>query len=531
VKSPAEYDPSRRLAFLKILTRRKSIKRWSRAHLAGLAMNALLLTLWLWLFRSIYPYLGTIFSRQEFRTNQILLAGVLILIFVKMRDAKVRLHLSERPHLYLPALVLVLFSSTSYILVERLLDINTLSACLFGLASYGLLGLWLTPSRWRQGLPAALLLIGTLPIGEHMQTFVGYPVRILSATVVRDGLSVLGVQSISLDTILIFENGVSQVDLPCSGVQSLWTGALFLLAVTWIERRPINLRWAAVALIFSLLLLGANIARVGVLVSIGQAAGWRGLAEMLHVPLGVLGFVGACAGSLLLIRWSGRKETLDSQHVEGGVSLQNTPRQSISTLSRPVWLMPLLLGTVLVLGLLYQPRPPEAVSDAPQSWHFPSGMVVEPWSLSPDEAKWLSDAGDSAATRWRFEWRELTGSLLFVSSKSWRAQHRPERCFEVFGLSIENSHTHLLTADFPIRMLTLKSGKEQPLYSAAYWFQSEDRVTDDHGSRMWADLAPDRQSWVLITVLFDGPYDPSDADLLEFYPALRQAVARSLEGE
>lgn len=531
MKLPAEYDPSRRYAFLKTLTRRKSIKRWSRAHMGGLVRNALLLTLWIWLFRSIYPYLGTIFSRQEFRTNQILLAGVLILIFLKMRETKVRLRLTEGPHLYLPALVLVLFSAASFILVERLLDINTLSAGLFGLASYGLLGLWLTPSRWRQGLPAALLLIGTLPIGEHMQTFVGYPVRILSATVVRDSLSILGVQSIGLDTILIFENGISQVDLPCSGVQSLWTGALFLIAVTWIERRPINLRWATVSLIFVLLLLGANIARVGVLVSIGEVAGWRVLAEMLHVPLGVLGFVGACAGSLLLIRWTGRLGTIDSQTVEQGISHQDLARPAESSLSHPVWLMPLLLGVALVLGLLYQPRPPEIVSDAPQSWDFPSGMVVEPWALSPDEARWLSDAGDSDATRWRFEWRELTGSLLFVSSTSWRAQHRPERCFEVFGLSTENSHTLLLSADFPIRVLTLRRGKDQPPYSAVYWFQSQNRVTDDHGSRMWADFAPERQPWVLITVLFDGPYDPNDANLLAFYPALRQAVARSLEGE
>jgi exosortase O len=355
--------------------------------------------------------------------------------------------------------------------------------------------------------------------------------RILSATVVRDSLSILGVQSISLDTILVFENGISQVDLPCSGVQSLWTGALFLIAVTWIERRPIDLRWVGISLIFALLLLGANIARVGVLVSIGQAAGWRVLAEMLHVPLGVLGFITACAGSLLLIRWTGRLEMPDSGIVGEEFLQQVLPHQSKSTLSRPVWLMPLLLGFVLVLGFLYQPRPPEVVSKAPQSWHFPSGMEVKPWPLSPDEARWLSSAGDSDATRWLFEWRALRGSLLFVSSTSWRAQHRPERCFEVFGLSVENAQTHLLMADFPIRVLTLSTGKDQPFYSAAYWFQSQDRVTDDHGSRMWADLAPERQPWILITVLFDGLYDPSDADILALYPALRQAVARSLEGE
>jgi hypothetical protein len=120
--------------------------------------------------------------------------------------------------------------------------------------------------------------------------------------------------------------------------------------------------------------------------------------------------------------------------------------------------------------------------------------------------------------------------MLFVSSTSWRAQHRPERCFEVFGLSVEDSRTYLVSADFPLRMLSLQRGKGQALYSAAYWFQSAERVTDDYGTRVWADLAPERSSWVLVTVLLDGYYDPFNADLLALYPALRQAVARSLGG-
>jgi len=99
VKLPAEYDPPRRYTLLKTLTSRISIKSLSRARIAGVAMNVLLLALWLWLFRSVYPYLGTIFSRQEFRTNQILLVGVLILITLKMRETKVRLRLSEGPQL------------------------------------------------------------------------------------------------------------------------------------------------------------------------------------------------------------------------------------------------------------------------------------------------------------------------------------------------------------------------------------------------------------------------------------------------
>jgi len=498
-------------------------------RLLNMLMNATLSALWVWLYRPIYPYLATIFSRQEFRTNQIVLAGVLILIVLQVRKGGLRPRLDAPLRMNIPALSLALGGSVIFVLLERFLDINTLSAATFGLATYGLLGLWMSPSRWRRGLPVGLLLVGALPIGEHLETFVGYPVRILSAAIVRYGLSILGVRSIGIDTILVFENGISQVDLPCSGVKSLWTGALFLIAATWIEGRSLNLRWFGVSLIFSLLLLIANLVRVGVLVTVGQVMAWQLVAEMLHVPLGVLGFIGACAGGLALLRWTGDAPRIgESTENEGKGSVQWAEPAAVPL--RPPWLVPLLGGAVLILGLVYKPRPQESVPDAPQVWQFPADLAVEPWPLSDHELEQLSTEADSSATRWRFVWGDLTGSMLFVNSTSWRAQHRPERCFEVYGLSVDESQTYLVNTDFPLRLLTLDAGDDQGAYSAAYWFQSTDQVTDDYGTRIWADLTPKRQSWVLVTILLDGPIDPHNTDLLTLFPALRQTVAISLGG-
>jgi hypothetical protein len=42
-------------------------------------VNALVLGVWLWLYRSVFDYLAIIFTREDFRTNQILLIGVIIL--------------------------------------------------------------------------------------------------------------------------------------------------------------------------------------------------------------------------------------------------------------------------------------------------------------------------------------------------------------------------------------------------------------------------------------------------------------------
>jgi exosortase O len=150
--------------------------------------------------------------------------------------------------------------------------------------------------------------------------------------------------------------------------------------------------------------------------------------------------------------------------------------------------------------------------------------------LKPDEIDWLTRGGAQSADRRRFEWRGITGSMILITSQTWRAHHRPERCFEVYGLSLDDSHTYLITPEFPLRFVSLSYGDGRGSLSATYWFQSVDRTTDDYATRIWADLASERDRWVLVTILFDGVHDPSTADLQAFFSALHAGVAHSLEG-
>jgi exosortase/archaeosortase family protein len=525
-------------------------------HIASLSRavrigtNAVIIGLWLWLYRPVFNYLTIIFSREDFRTSQLVLIAVIVLIAIRARKERLHLRIDAPPQLHYPALALALGGSALYLAVERFLDINTLSASLFGLASYGLLGLWMEPRRWRQGLPAALLLIGALPFGEHMQTFVGYPMRILTAALVRDGLAAAGASSVSIDTILVLENGVSHIDLPCSGVKSLWAGLLFLTAATWIDRRPFNLRWLLIAFIFAGLLFAANLARVGVLVVVGQVAGWRLIAEMLHVPLGVLGFAAVCVLAVILLRmgrpnrpdvawaWGSSQGGEPIPHAEvsglGAIGGRSGEPVQLSSedpvLTHPSWLAPALATAILVMAFAYTPRPHTGLTQTPPAWEFPAELRTEPMPLKPDEIDWLTRGGAESADRRRFEWRGITGSMMLITSQTWRAHHRPERCFEVYGLSLDDSHTYLITREFPLRFVSLSYGNSRGPLSATYWFQSVDRTTDDYATRIWADLAPERDQWVLVTILFDGVHDPSTADLQAFYSALHAGVAHSLEG-
>ncbi|MGD2144503.1 MAG: exosortase O [Anaerolineae bacterium] len=482
----------------------------------SIVANGLILGLWLWLYRSVFDYLAIIFSRDDFRTNQVMLVGVIALIVWQTHRRGAAIGIDARPQLFALGLALGLGGSVLYLLVERFLDVNTLSASLFGLASYGLLGLWMRPRRWRERLPAALLLIGTLPFGAHLQTFVGYPMRILTASMVRDGLVAAGASSIGVDTILVLENGVSHIDLPCSGVKSLWAGMMFLIATTWIDRRRLNLSWLLMALLLAVLLFAVNLVRVAILVIVGQVAGWMLLAEMLHVPLGALGFAAVCAAAVALL--SLQPSIADTDEAERGIDT-----------ACPVWLSPTVAAVILTMALVYAPRHPIGLAQAPPTWSFPAGLVTEPEPLKPDEVAWLTRDGAESADRLRFEWRDISGSMMLITSKTWRAQHRPERCFEVYGLGLNESRVHLVTPDFPVRFVSLGDDDGRELASATYWFQSAQRTTADYGTRLWADLAPERDRWVLVTMVFDDVYHPRDTDVEALHVALHQVVARKLD--
>lgn len=489
-------------------------------HLALLSrlqpvINLALAGLWLWLFLPVLRYLAVLFTREEFRTNQVVLLAVLGLLIYQVRQEKLHFCLGQRPRFFLPAVLLMTGSAVAFLLSEYFLDINTLSGLLFGLGSYGLVGLWMDPARWWAGAPAALLVIGVLPFGEHIETFVGYPVRRATAAVVGQGLHAAGVPSVGIDTILVFESGISQVDLPCSGVKSLWTGMLFLLAATWIENRRLGLRWLLAALVFAAGLLLANLLRVGALVAVGEVLGWRLAARMLHVPLGVLGFTACCAlGWLLLRRLPARPASAQTGHSAPSFA----------------WFSPALLVFTLAMLLLYTPKPQETAPAASYHWSFPSDLQTEPMPLSAEEKEWLTQGGADDAYRLRFNWQGVKGSMILVSSRSWRGQHRPERCFEVYGLLVQDSAARLVGSGFPLRELTLGPSGSMQRFTAAYWFQSERRVTDDFGTRIWADLSPQRERWVLVTLLFDDYSAISPGQVDSFYRLLRDTIANSLKG-
>jgi exosortase O len=201
------------------------------------------------------------------------------------------------------------------------------------------------------------------------------------------------------------------------------------------------------------------------------------------------------------------------------------------TNTRPAWLSPALMIAIAALALAYAPRPHDGLTQPVPNFAFPAELITQAMPLDADQIRWFTLGGAESAVRLRFEWRGLTGSMILITSATWRAQHRPERCFEVYGLTPNDSHTHLIAPDFPVRIVSLTDRSRRGLLAATYWFQSAERTTDDYGTRMWADLAPTRERWILVTILFDRVLDSDATEVQALYLALRDSVARNLKGE
>ncbi len=101
-----------------------------------LPMNILLCLSWLWLYRPVFSYLQVIFQREDFRTNQIVLLLLIVILVMQIWDGNKQTvrqssvqtftkFFSPPQKNHLPILLL-LGTSIAFLIAERWLDVNTI---------------------------------------------------------------------------------------------------------------------------------------------------------------------------------------------------------------------------------------------------------------------------------------------------------------------------------------------------------------------------------------------------------------------
>jgi exosortase O len=490
---------------------------------------------WVLLHASTLRWLGVHFAGSLLHAGLLAVAVVLLTrgLWPRVTLERVLAALATPPRPAAIPLALVATAALGFMAVERRLDVSILSATLFGLGSYGLAGLYLDRDRFHRALPAALLLVALLPFGDQADTYLGFTARVWTARVVAGVLAALGRGALSVETILVLENGAAHVDVPCSGVRSLWTGLLFFLAATCVLGRRPGARWALVGIAHAGLLLGENLLRVGAVVLLAAGMGLREVAEVLHAPIGVLGFALACAMTLgALRRWVPGEE--GKRQKAKGKSEKSEPeseperaRISIRPLPFAFCLLPFALSALLlVLAALHTRRPAAASPPPPPRLELPAAIETSPLPLTVAEVDLFRRWGGAADKR-RFRAGDREGALLAVFSRSWRAHHAPEVCLAGSGVRVEALRDLAWGGGASVRVASADGGRR----TAVYWFQSPSRTTSDLASRIWDEIAGRERRWVQISLLVDAPLAIDSPEGRALVDAIRGAAARALAEE
>jgi exosortase O len=395
------------------------------------------------------------------------------------------------------------------IILKWSLNIPQLTLLCFILASYGLLGLFIPTTSWHKGLSLATIAACIIPFLVAFNSGLGFPVRVITAHAVAQVLADFHLSAASSHDIIVMENGIAQVDLPCSGMKSLWTGTVFLLGATWLESRQLGWRWLLVAIANSLFLIAANIVRVLILVITIEVLQQKQIADVIHLPLGIVGFIVASGLTWILLQ----KVPQNSPNL-ANIS-EPTSAKQLSKYFNYQW----LLSLVIVLGIIgqFHPLSPHV---SLQPIDFPGAIITETLPLTPAETDFFASSANPVVQKISFKSERLTGSMLMVASDTWQSHHPPELCFLGNGFKVDSMTSTVINDSINARWLSLQNGE----LSAAYWFQSAHSTTDDFVARIWEHISHRNKTWVLISVLFDHAENPSSPEVQNFSNNIYQTI-------
>lgn len=456
--------------------------------LCGNVLPVLLFVLWLGHLTPSFTWYAKNLLAGEATFS--LLASLMALVLWwsdAQRDiAGLRGRFTTRNTSYLPFLITGLALAV-LMLNHAVWGLNIIRAFASSLLTLSVTGSYLHPREFRRSLPLGLFLCALVPLEKHVETFIGFPLRYLTAEGIRVVLQQMNFAVSGASTILVLENAASSVDAVCSGVKTIWAGLLFFFLLSYVKGSRVSWRWFGAGVTTLALLVVVNFLRVLILSFVALVIKHSGIFTLLHLPLGALGFVSVCLAASRLL-----------QRSEPGTPTTMVARKWHAPTATACVLLVSFIATSLRPAANHTARPvttPKAPEIA-----FPSGMDTTILPMTQKEVVFFAQNSGAKVGKWRFSVKgqpQLKGELIISSSRSWATQHDPKQCLLGSGFTVKNQKTVLLDAHFPLKTLEL-----QPERRFAYWFQSGDFITDEFSHRFWDGLLHQNE-WALVAIMFD----------------------------
>lgn len=471
----------------------------------------LILALWFALHYSVILWIIESFSESANRFSFLVALLLAVILIYKNRKKRIVLQLQFQT---LPVILFVI-SIVAFLLAEYFIDIHILSAFIFGIGGYALLGFYLPKHTWRQNLLLAILFIQTLPFGNHIETYIGFPMRMFTAEIVEAFLEHLNISYLSQETIIMVENRASQIDLACSGLKGIWSGTLFFIAITWIEQRRTNFVWITMFVFFISTLFIFNVFRILILVFVDTVYKAPEFAGSVHLPLGIMGFVFSC-----IIGWELIRLVKSNKKSETKILSENNKTEKKGL--KNYWAQIILICFLIVAMAFHSKKQYHPSTSLKPTINLPSDVFTQKLQLTDAEKELLVNKSNGYAEKFSFQWNGYSGTILFSMNSQWRSHHDPILCMRGNGLLPENIQTLLIKKNFPIKTITFSNCQQ----SACYWFYSENKITDDFSTRVWADILNKQEQWMLVSVMFHEKIQWDTPEMISFQKKIYKAVSR-----
>ncbi len=392
-------------------------------------------------------------------------------------------------------------------------DIHVVQACACLLLLYALSATYLDAQTWRRRAVLLLVTLLCLPIQAHVDAHLGLPLRLWTARAIAPLLQWLGVANVSVESIIVTENGVADIANACSGVRTLWYALALWLCGRLVWPQAAAARWWLAGGASVAIGVGMNMLRVALLVFALNHHAPPLLAEMAHASLGLLAL--ALVGA---VNW-----WLCHMPITTPAAACAATTAAPTGMATPARWQAQLLLAITVASVALLPMPVRRTEDAAplRGLNWPASLHTEAVALTREEQDLVLGYGATVAQKQRFNLAGTTGSLLVVQSNNWRAHHAPELCLLAQGAHIEQQ-TRIATVNGSYRVVTLQGGAQ----AAITWFQSDARVVPDLGTRLWAQLWHPQQRWSLVTLVVEGP--ASNSTIQNLHQAVHAVVALSL---
>ncbi|MBI2436179.1 MAG: exosortase O [Candidatus Magasanikbacteria bacterium] len=387
-------------------------------------------------------------------------------------------------------------------------QIISASAMIIGV--YALLGMYIERQAWKRGFFIVGIIALSLPFAEHIQTFLGFPIRLFTAKIVSSIMGLIGLISVSDASVIITENNATSIDVPCSGIKSIYTGAIVLLTMFFLKRVRWSLKLLAIAIVYFLLLLSFNIWRVFSLVYIYDVLSFPAFGNAIHIGIGIMGFI---VSTFLL--WY-----LIDKFVIKAVEQNDVQAQKERSYKKLYFIILLLIALILDTSyIIFRTHNPQQIQSPNIVFKVPN-LELQEMPFNQQENLFFVNREIEFSKKYTGETKSGRAfSLLLVSSKSWRDYHNPELCLQGIGYKIDDSKIMQL-ANLRIRKLSLNDGKDTVLY----WFVNKNKSVMDYSERVWEGIKNPEQVWTLVEVGFQGSVDLNNSDIVGLLEYLHASV-------